>query len=400
MRVCFVFLVLIASTSFDATSQVEKLDVNWKSVETIDFDMFIDSVRYIPLETDSTCLIGYVDKIIRTKDRYFILDKRTSKSVFVFSREGKFLFKIYQEGKGPGEYRRIEDLVVNEESGEIIIMCEFKDKDLFFDWDGKFIDYKNVDIDPEQGYWMGSDCYVLSTGDECNRYLGNLDYDLTFMKGDKIVKQWRRTDRFIQQVPIASINLFCGVNKKFLFHANASDTIFEIDGLNVYAKYVINSTGHRVDLEKIRHLVGRGGCANTPEFGEFARDMTRNGLFYSVMRLGETSDCLFFTTIAAKGKIRYFLHDKKTKKSFTGIEVNTSKIIGINNYRTTHSDCMIFYVDAYAFLDYRKILRDRLKQDEILEEDIKYNSLINQLEVHENDNPVLMEVKFKSSIDD
>ena len=61
-----------------------------------------DEVQYIPLETNSECILSKGYTIVPTKDYFFIADGE--KPLFVFDREGKFVRKIGKVGKGPGEF--------------------------------------------------------------------------------------------------------------------------------------------------------------------------------------------------------------------------------------------------------------------------------------------------------
>ena len=70
-----------------------------------------DSIRYIPLETSDSCLVGSVDKMLRTaKGEYILVDKEKSRAIYVFDAAGHFLNRIGKCGKGPAEYSMIEDV--------------------------------------------------------------------------------------------------------------------------------------------------------------------------------------------------------------------------------------------------------------------------------------------------
>jgi len=64
----------------------------------------IREVTYIKLEMNDESTIGEVDKIRYSNNRFYIFDKNVTKSIFVFSKSGKYLYKIDKLGKGPGEY--------------------------------------------------------------------------------------------------------------------------------------------------------------------------------------------------------------------------------------------------------------------------------------------------------
>ncbi|MCK9413576.1 MAG: 6-bladed beta-propeller [Prolixibacteraceae bacterium] len=66
----------------------------------------------IKLETSDSSLIGDITKIIFYKNRFFILDRMISKSLFVFDINGKFIAKT-RRGRGPGECVNPKDFMID-----------------------------------------------------------------------------------------------------------------------------------------------------------------------------------------------------------------------------------------------------------------------------------------------
>lgn len=78
---------------------------------TIKLSEVVDSIQYIPLETQNQCLIGNVDKLISISNGcYLVVDKEISSSVYIFDQNGFFLKKIGTKGIGKGEYITIGDV--------------------------------------------------------------------------------------------------------------------------------------------------------------------------------------------------------------------------------------------------------------------------------------------------
>jgi hypothetical protein len=72
----------------------------------------IDTVIYIPLETNKECLIGRIDKIIQHNNVFYICDRITN-TLFLFDKNGKFKSKYNKIGRGPYEYLSLEDIDVD-----------------------------------------------------------------------------------------------------------------------------------------------------------------------------------------------------------------------------------------------------------------------------------------------
>lgn len=97
----------------------------------------IKQVDYIPLETDSNCLIGSVDLIRYKNQKIYVLDKTITHSLFVFTENGDFLFKISEQGGGPGEYIMLNGFDLDD-SGNIYLGDIMKKAILLYDSLGNF----------------------------------------------------------------------------------------------------------------------------------------------------------------------------------------------------------------------------------------------------------------------
>lgn len=105
------------------------------------FDYF-RSVELIPLETDANVLMKYVSKIVYYQDRYYTFDMSQA-IIFVFDRQGKYLFKINKRGKGPGEYDFVQDININPFSGNLELLTPYG---LIYEYDlsGNFVKRERV----------------------------------------------------------------------------------------------------------------------------------------------------------------------------------------------------------------------------------------------------------------
>ena len=81
-----------------------------------------DSVWYVPLETKSECVLAEKFDHFRYRNHRFYGMDDYSKTVYVFSDEGKFLHRIGSKGPGPKEFHWCYQLVVDEHSLYILDM--------------------------------------------------------------------------------------------------------------------------------------------------------------------------------------------------------------------------------------------------------------------------------------
>jgi hypothetical protein len=70
-------------------------------------------LEYIPIETTEQDYIGKVDKVAFYDDRFFLLDSRISKCLFVIGRTGKMLYHKRAAEAGDQKFRSITDFAID-----------------------------------------------------------------------------------------------------------------------------------------------------------------------------------------------------------------------------------------------------------------------------------------------
>lgn len=82
-----------------------------------DKPLFADSLfcgkEIVPLETTPECLISQIDKLEIADDKLYLLDDEQD-FIFIFSRQGKFINKIDDIGRGPEEYYELSDFHIDD----------------------------------------------------------------------------------------------------------------------------------------------------------------------------------------------------------------------------------------------------------------------------------------------
>lgn len=101
-----------------------------------DISELVDSITYVQLETDQRCLLGLIDKVIYADNHLFV---KSLNGLFVFEQNGAFVSEIGKRGRGPNEYLHIDAFFVDEQKGEVAIICSNKQRILYYDYDGQFI---------------------------------------------------------------------------------------------------------------------------------------------------------------------------------------------------------------------------------------------------------------------
>jgi len=139
-----ILVVIIGDCSSDKPKSAELLkakketpiyiDLPKKGENTMNVSNFADTVIYIPLETNSKSLLGGIIKIQLTDEFIFISGRD---KLLLFSKKGKFVRQIGKKGKGPGEYLRILDFVVTQDT--VYITSTGKRSLLIYNVNGDFL---------------------------------------------------------------------------------------------------------------------------------------------------------------------------------------------------------------------------------------------------------------------
>ena len=132
-----------------------------------------DSLSYIKLATDTSNLIGVIDKIIPLKDRILIVDKDITQTIYIFDKSGKFIRKINKKGRGPGEYLSLNDVAVDVSHNRLIVHDDMAQKISIFTYEGEFIEKIRLDFITTSIAYLGNNrlaCY-------CD-YINNPNYSI------------------------------------------------------------------------------------------------------------------------------------------------------------------------------------------------------------------------------
>lgn len=92
--------------------------INVPDIRCVPFDSIIESVHFLPLETNDACLIKQIHNIKLNDSLIFINDDRCR--ILVFDMKGNYLRQIGAKGNGPEEYLEIKDFFLNKDTIEIL----------------------------------------------------------------------------------------------------------------------------------------------------------------------------------------------------------------------------------------------------------------------------------------
>lgn len=120
----WIFFLLVAC-NHKATNTIpgalKTITINIDKKEEVELSYFIDSIKYIKLETRADILIAKANKVGYFDRLYYILD-RNSNAIYTFDELGNFNFKINRQGRAPEEYVEIDDFTINKKTKTIDVL--------------------------------------------------------------------------------------------------------------------------------------------------------------------------------------------------------------------------------------------------------------------------------------
>lgn len=98
-------------------------------------DSSLRNIVLLPLETDTNCLMGYIDKIEIELPYIFILD--FNHNLFIFKNDGSFVRKIATNGRGAGEISRLKEFYINPYQKYIGVFDDMKQQVFKYNYTGE-----------------------------------------------------------------------------------------------------------------------------------------------------------------------------------------------------------------------------------------------------------------------
>lgn len=211
------------------------------SKKLVGSDIF-EKFDYIPLETiEKISIVSEISKVIVTEDRIFVFeDHRDIRSLFVFNREGKFLFKL-SSGEGPESFAGANDVFIDNSKKVIEILDKQKIKIVYFDWDGKFISY--VPLKEQYDEFVKIDSkYIFSTGNEGSSDKRIQKFDLHYVhdlnKGE-VEATYVDIPDYLFGVNFTALRFSTqSYNNHYLFSPYFSQIIYEVNKEKTIPKYL------------------------------------------------------------------------------------------------------------------------------------------------------------------
>ena len=213
--------------------------------DTFKLSDIASSFSIIPLETNDSCLIGEISKLEFFNENIFVLDKIYSARLFVFSKNGKFLYDIGKRGTAPDEYIQINDFSISRKKNLIYVLCD-KKKVFSYSLSGQYMGQIALDLSADAMEYQDDSFYFIC--DQVKR--GNLI--VTDMKGN--VKYEDFANEHMGENLFMLIHPFLRRDSTLLYRRYLDNNIYEIDSDRSTVRYKVDFGKNKIELDDLKDM--------------------------------------------------------------------------------------------------------------------------------------------------
>jgi hypothetical protein len=293
-------LLLSCSNESKMTNEIKKIHFKRSNINLSDSLDF----RFVVLETNNDCLIGYIDRIEIFDNRIFIHDLYLSKSIFVFDINGHFITQVGSKGGGPESYIVPYGFEIDREKRRLIVNDADRNRLVFYDLDTyKYIMYKecpfnylNLSVLKNRFYFFSPFGFDKSRNDN---YILVTDSLFT-----PVFKDWKCNFRAYRSLTVSNKNIYSVNDQVFAYH-HLQPYIYEITDRNCKIHTLLSIEGF---------VFPALDSSVDPTSFQYMDELEKSQKKISAYGIYESNDILFVQMII--GKQPYFaIYNKRTNVS-------------------------------------------------------------------------------------
>ncbi|WP_281299288.1 6-bladed beta-propeller [Flavobacterium limnophilum] len=354
--------------------QIETIKVDIKSEKSeIEFADYFSKKNVVVLETNENSTFSYIDRLFLFDNKIFIFDRKLN-SVFVFSNNGSFLFKINNIGHGPNEYQGLVDFTIDEKNNNIILHSHRPYALYVYKLDGSFV--KKVKLNDIYKNIASIDNKLLFLNADQKKEHLLFDYDMR--KNEKKMGSLEMNDLDKQFAFHGIIAPYLTKDKNIHLCLPYSETIYEQNGKGVEAKYHIDFGNEKMpeDIYKSKK--------NFRELIEFGRSSNYG---WGISNFRENKDYITFYYQLCN----LVIYSKKDKKAKIVLSVlNDDMIYGSYIAHDGDDNNLVMQCPAYIFKKQMGIYKQNGKWEKLPDNIKKIDNSIK-----DTNNPLLLIYTFK-----
>lgn len=373
----------VASMELDKTKGIERdsgavinIDLNeGMDNDCLEMTDLIDTVVFIPLETNEESLIGRMEQVFVTEGYVYVQTGFGKGSeLFVFDIEGNFVNKIRQ-GQGPGEVYRIYDVAYDRYKKQIVLYDH--PYLAIYDEKGDFVERKRLPFGffsfevTEKGYVFKTD------GDHrTNGHMGELSKQ-SLLVTDKDFKVQYAALPHLYSSFFGTQTYLHDNGETLMLTECMNDTVYEIVDNKLKPRYRLDYSDHKItaNLEREPNAV----LSDVEKEDAYMYD----GSYYET-----STHQMFYLYNLSCGMYTYYLRDKASHQMQSGHRLSISLEVILPTYFPIGSTTEYFISSHFP---------ESMENNEIYKNNRFITGEVKEkmLSLDEESNPVLVLFKFK-----
>lgn len=277
----------------------------------------VNNVRAVVLEETEHSIIGHIDKMIYDRGRFYVLDRKMNKGIYVFNSDGSFLFNIGRVGRGHGEYIEPTDFVIADTL--VLVLDEFGKKFVRYGLDGVYRGQKRLNaVFTNIACAENGRLIMAKAGDNSNQNeLRNYELFQIDIDGNILRKYYKNE----YSMNFSAGNELVAFGDKIYYARALRPGVCEVDTSGFRMKYAFDFGNKNLPLDYERQ-----------SSGDYPRFLKRfeSGYVYYTGSFIETSRYVGFAVHDGDEMNFYQVYDKNTGKSIikpVGVLVDKGKIV-------------------------------------------------------------------------
>ena len=277
----------------------------------------VNNVRAVVLEETEHSIIGHIDKMMYDRGRFYVLDRKMNKGIYVFNSDGSFLFNIGRVGRGHGEYIEPTDFVIADTL--VLVLDEFGKKFVRYGLDGTYRGQNRLNaVFTNIACTENGRLIMAKAGDNSNQNELR-DYELFQIDIDgNILRKYYKNE---YSMNFSAGNELVAFGDKIYYARALRPGVCEVDTSGFRMKYAFDFGNKNLPLDYERQ-----------SSGDYPRFLKRfeSGYVYFIGSFIETSRYVGFAVHDGDKMNFYQVYDKDTGKSIikpVGLLVDKGKIV-------------------------------------------------------------------------
>lgn len=353
------------------------LDINAR--KEIKISSLIKKVDYIQLEKTPESIIGGVSRVLFVGDKIYVLDGHYTKSLFVFTYDGKYLYKIDKQGNGPGEYGYPMHFDL-ESDGNIFIGDVQGQKIIEYDPYGNFIREHRINIPPDNFIVFESNRFGVGMSNvvKSETKKGSSYHNFVIVEHGEIKTKLFPIESYLEHHAISSSRYMAVYGKKIYFHPPLTTNIYtyDLENGNSILRYEIDFGTDMPDALFFQQ-----------NFNSIGRAYKQQG-YPRYLGFSQNSEYLNISFNAHGLDYHYFINEESKEVIGTSKDRFIDDIhCGGLNIKGVVDDSFFGWFDSYEF---------KVMVEENREKYLRNDRLIGFVDgLEENDNPIIVKYYFK-----